>query len=143
MNSGYDKKFSLDEMTEMNMPKMTLDEEIPMVQITEEDWVAMAQTIAEIKAATTALTNATKELTAATKEQRKAMRELGDQTKKSVSQIENTATSMLGKLNENATSRAKRRAELEDSLWWLRLLLTALPTVLVLLLAVYLGWLRL
>lgn len=65
-----------------NSTKMTLDEEIPMVQIPEEDWVAMAQTIAEIKAAITALTTATKELTAATKEQRKAMRELGIKRRK-------------------------------------------------------------
>ena len=143
MNSNYGKKFSLDEMTKLNTPEMTLDEDLPTVQITEEDWTALEQTIAEIETVTKALQVATKDLTAATAEHKKVMQELEEQTKKSMSKIENTATSMLGRLNADATSRINRRAELDDSLWWLRLLLTALPTVLVLLLAVYLGWLRL
>ena len=144
MNSEYGKKFSLDEITDMNQP--TIPESTPTVQISVQDWedITLAlkkmQTLADKAYRQKIAAEAeTKELSETA---HRSMQKLNEAAKDSMRKLTETYTELIGKASEKAASKIEKRTLLDDLLWGLRLALMALPTVLVLGLAVYLGWLR-
>ena len=144
MNSEYGKKFSLDEITDMNQP--TLPETTPTVQISAEEWESITLALRQMQ---TLADKAYRQKTAAEAETKvlsetahRSMQKLNEAAKNSMRKLTETYTELVGKASEKAASRIEKRTLLDDLLWGLRLALMALPTVLVLGLAVYLGWLR-
>ena len=145
MNSPSGARDSLDELMKKNQPKQT--QEPNTVQISEEEWSRLS-----------ALLRRMEELIQEEQTERKTLTDTGDkylsamkkaseaQTEsaaKAIRTIAENAEERVGKVSEKASRAIERRTSRDGFLWWLRLLLMALPTVLVLCLAVYLGWLRL
>ena len=62
-------------------------------------------------------------------------------TKETLQRMEKAFTEQAGKLSEKASERITKRILTDDALWGLRFVLAILPTLLVLALSVYMGWL--
>ena len=129
MNSEYDKKFSLDEITEMNRPI------INTVRIPEDEWEEIIYTLEQMQTLTDGICREKKAMESAAKE-------LRETAKISLSRLTETYDRLVGKASEKAASRIERQRIMDDLLWGLRLALMAIPMVLVLGLAAYMGWFR-
>lgn len=127
MNSEYDKKFSLDEITEMNRPI------VKTVRIPEDEWEEIIYTLEQMQTLTDGICREKKAMESASKE-------LRETAKSSLSRLTETYDRLVGKASEKAASRMEKRIVMDDLLWGLRLACMAIPTVLVLGLAAYMGW---
>ena len=129
MNSEYDKKFSLDEITEMNRPI------VKTVRIPEDEWEEIIYTLEQIQTLTDSICREKKAMESAAKEFRET-------AKSSLSRLTETYDRLVGKASEKAASRIERQRIMDDLLWGLRLALMAIPMISVLALAAYMGWFR-
>ena len=127
MNSEYGKKFSLDEITEMNRPITKT------VQISEEEWEEITYTLKEMQTLTDDIRREKNAMQTAAKE-------LRETANNSIRRLTETYDRLVGKASEKAASRMEKRIVMDDLLWGLRLACMAIPTVLVLGLAAYMGW---
>ena len=127
MNSEYDKKFSLDEIAEMNRPI------VKTVRISEDEWEEIIYTLEQMQTLTDGICREKKAMESAAKE-------LRETAKSSLSRLTETYDRLVGKASEKAVSRIERQRIMDDLLWGLRLALMAIPMVLVLGLAAYMGW---
>ncbi len=146
MSLPSDKKFSLDEMTAMH--EIEPLDEMPTVEITEEEWTALLNTINEMQSLAREITGNRRAMQAERveyfQEMRKTANSLRTTLEKEVKQmtytakdtIEQTARqqeTQVGKLNETLSSMIVRQERRERILWGVRLLFSVLPGVLVLL----------
>ena len=149
MNSGSGQS-SMDKLKAMNMP-LTIqqamqeemqaeqtEQEIPIVQISAEEWMRLSETI-RIMEALSAQLSAQKAVVASeaskyTEKMMRAAEEQKEATETALHKITREATEQVGKASEKAAEVIDRRIRRDETLWWLRLALTALPTILVLLL---------
>ena len=69
-----------------------------------------------------------------TEKMMRAAEEQKEATETALHKITREATEQVGKASERASEVIERRTRRDEALWWLRLALTALPTILVLLL---------
>ena len=154
MNSGSGQS-SMDKLKAMNMPLAIqqamqeemqaeqTEQEIPMVQISAEEWMRLSETI-RIMEALSAQLSAQKAVVAseASKYTEKMMRAAEAQkeaTEKALRKVTTEAAEQVGKASERASEVIDRRIRRDEALWWLRLALTAVPMLLVLLLWVHVG----
>ena len=143
MNSGYEKRHSLEELMGMNSQM-----EFPKtVQMTEDEWNRLSGLIQKLEQLTRAEATERKQLTAAGEKYltaiQKAVEEQTNSAKRAMEQITELAEEQVGKASERASRVIENHSMRDEFLWWLRLLFMALPTVLVLALSVYMGWLPL
>lgn len=145
MNLQSDKKcsrLSPEELTRMNMPTQIPEEILPEAGIPEridEALSDMEQTIST--------------LTLQTKQMQVTLKEMEEQRRKDLRTIQNQQEEMktllrekeeqIGRILDRASQQMEKSALRDAAIWWLRLLLTCLPVILVLLLAVFQGWLPL
>lgn len=145
MNLQSDKKcsrLSPEELTRMNMPTQIPEEILPEAGIPEridEALSDMEQTIST--------------LTLQTKQMQVTLKEMEEQRRKDLRTIQNQQEEMktllrekeeqVGRILDRASQQMEKSALRDAAIWWLRLLLTCLPVILVLLLAVFQGWLPL
>ncbi len=154
MSLPSDKKFSLDEMTAMH--EIEPLEEIPTVEITEEEWTALLNTISEMQSLAKEITGNRRAMQAERveyfQEMRKTANSLRTTLEKEVEHmtctakesIEKTARqqeTQVGKLSETLSSMTVRQERRELILWGVRLLFSVLPGVLVLLSVLLADWL--
>ncbi len=139
MNLPYEKRSSLEDLMQMNEPQA------PTVQISEADWIRLSETLRMVeetaereKAARAAMVAAGEEYLAAMK---KAATEQTEAAKEAIREIAEQAGQQVGNASAKCSRAIERRTIREEFLWWFRLLCMALPTVLILLLAAYMGWL--
>ena len=139
MNLPYEKRSSLEDLMRMNEPQT------PTVQISEADWIRLSETLRMVeetaereKAARAAMVAAGEDYLAAMKE---AATEQTEAAKKAIREIAEQAGQQVGNASAKCSRAIERRTIREEFLWWFRLLCMALPTVLILLLAAYMGWL--
>ena len=154
MNSGSGQS-SMDKLKAMNMPlaiqqamqeeqqEEQTEQEIPMVQISAEEWMSLSETICRMEALSAEL-SAQKAVVASeasryTEKMMRAAEEQKEATEKALRKVTKEATEQVGKASEKASRVIDRRIIRDEALWWLRLALTALPTILVLLLWVHVG----
>ena len=154
MNSGSGQS-SMNKLKAMNMPlaiqqavqeeqrEKQTEQEIPTVQISAEEWMRLSETVRRMEALSAQL-SAQKAVVASeaskyTEKMMRAAEEQKEATEKALHKITREATEQVGKASEKAAEVIDRRIIRDEVIWWIRLALTALPTILVLLLWVRVG----
>ena len=154
MNSGSGQS-SMDKLKAKNMPLAIqqamqeemqaeqTEQEIPMVQISVEEWMKLTEAVRRMEALSAQLSAQKTDLKASAESyatvMKKAAQEQTEASAKAIRKIANEATEQVGKASEKASRVIDRRIRRDEALWWLRLALTAIPMLLVLLLWVHVG----
>ena len=136
----------MDKLKAKNIPPMIQEEllegqtgqEIPMVQISAEEWMKLTEAVRRMEALSAELSAQkailSSEASRYTERMMKAAEAQNETAEKAIRKITKEATEQVGKASERASEVIDRRIRRDEALWWLRLALTALPTILVLLL---------
>ena len=145
MSSQYEERSSLEdfmteETTETPAP-------IPMVSITEADWTRLQQTIKQLESLAV-LESTERRMISVDGEKylsamKKAALEQSEAAKEAIRKLTETSERLVGNASEKASRAIERRTIRDGFLWGLRLAFMALPTLLILALSVYMGWLQL
>ena len=145
MNSGSGQSY-MDKLKAKNIPPMIQEElleeqteqEIPMVQISAEEWMKLNEAVRRMEALSAELSAQKADLKASAESyatvMKKAAQEQKENTEKALHKITREATEQVGKASERASEVIDRRIRRDEAIWWLRLALTAVPMLLVLLL---------
>ena len=149
MNSGSGQSYmdklkarnippALQEAMEETTPETKVEQEIPMVQISAEEWMKLNEAVRRMEALSAEL-SAQKAVVASeaskyTEKMMRAAEEQKEATEKALHKITREATEQVGRASEKAEEIINRRIIRDEAIWWIRLALTALPTILVLLL---------
>ena len=147
MNSESGQSY-MDKLKAKNIPPTLrteeMAEEVPTVQISQKEWVRLMEAMQRL----TMLSSDLKEQRASlkqeadeyTKEMMKAAQEQTKAAEAAIKEISTEAMKQVGRASEKASEVIDRRIIRDEALWWLRLILTALPTILVLLLWACVGF---
>ena len=150
MNSGSGQSY-MDKLKARNIPpalqeameETVPEQEIPMVQISAEEWMQLTETLHRMEALSVDLTAQKANLKTSAESyatvMKKAAEAQKEATEKALHKITGEATEQVGKASARASEVIDRRIRRDEALWWLRLALTAVPMLLVLLLWVYVG----
>ena len=149
MNSGSGQSYmdklkarnippALQEAMEETAPEQMVEQEIPMVQISAEEWMKLNEAVRRMEALSAQLSAQKADLKASAESyatvMKKAAQEQTEASAKVIRKIANEATEQVGKASERASEVIDRRIRRDEAIWWLRLALTAAPMLLVLLL---------
>ena len=123
---------------EETAPEQMVEQEIPMVQISAEEWMKLNEAVRRMEALSAELSAQkavlSSEASRYTERMMKAAEAQKEATETALHKVTKEATEQVGKASEKASRVIDRRIRRDEALWWLRLALTALPTILVLLL---------
>ena len=150
MNSGSGQSY-MDKLKAKNIPPMIQEElleeqteqEIPMVQISAEEWMKLNEAVRRMEALSAELSAQkavlSSEASRYTERMMKAAEAQKEATEAALHKVMKEAAEQVGKASERASEVIDRRIRRDEALWWLRLVLTAVPMLLVLLLWVHVG----
>ena len=150
MNSGSGQSY-MDKLKAKNIPPMIQEElleeqteqEIPMVQISAEEWMKLTEAVRRMEALSAELSAQKVVLSSEASRYTERMMEAADAqkeaTEKALHKITKEAVEQVGNASEKASRVINRRIVRDEALWWLRLALTAVPMLLVLLLWAHVG----
>ena len=154
MNSGSGQS-SMDKLKAMNMPlaiqqamqeemqAAQTEQEIPMVQISAEEWMKLNEAVHRMEALSAELSAQkavlSSEASKYTEKMMRAAEEQKEAAEKALRKVTTEAAEQVGKASARASKVIDRRIRRDEALWWLRLALTAVPMLLVLLLWVHVG----
>ena len=149
MNSGSGQSYmdklkarnippALQKAMEETAPEQMVEQEIPMVQISAEERMKLNEAVRRMEALSAEL-SAQKAVVASeaskyTEKMMRAAEEQKEATEKALRKVTTEAAEQVGKASEKAAEVIDRRIIRDEAMWWIRLALTALPTILVLLL---------
>ena len=154
MNSGSGQSYmdklkarnipaALQEAMEETAPEQMVEQEIPMVQISAEEWMKLNEAVRRMEALSAELSAQkavlSSEASRYTERMMKAAEAQKEATEKALRKVTTEAAEQVGKASEKASEVIDRRIRRDEALWWLRLALTAVPMLLVLLLWVHVG----
>ena len=135
-------RLSPEELTRMNMPTRIPEEILPKAEFSK----LIDEALSDMEQTISALTRQTKQMQV-------TLKEMEEQRRKDLRTIQNQQEDMkkllrekeeqVGRILDRASRQMEKSALRDAAIWWLRLLLTCLPVILVLLLAVFQGWLPL
>ena len=149
MNSGSGQSYmdklkarnippALQEAMEETAPEQMVEQEIPMVQISAEEWMKLNEAVRRMEALSAELSAQkavlSSEASRYTERMMKAAEAQKEATEKALHKVTKKAAEQVGKASEKAAEVIDRRIIRDEAIWWIRLALTALPTILVLLL---------
>ena len=150
MNSGSDQSY-MDKLKARNIPpalqeameETAPEQEIPMVQISAEEWMRLTETLHRMEALSADLTAQKADLKTSAESyatvMKKAAEAQKEATEKSLHKITREATEQVGKASARASEVIDRRIRRDEAIWFLRLAITFIPPILILLLWVYVG----
>ena len=147
MNSESGQSY-MDKLKAKNIPPKLQSEEpaetIPMVQISQKEWVRLMEAMQRLIVLTADLkeqrSSLQQEADEYTQEMMKAAQEQTRAAEAAIKEISTEAMKQVGRASEKASEVIDRRIIRDEAIWWLRLILTALPTILVLLLWARVGF---
>ena len=154
MNSGSGQSYmdklkarnippALQEAMEETTPEPKVEQEIPMVQISAEEWMKLNEAVRRMEALSAELSAQkavlSSEASKYTEKMMKAAEAQKEATETALHKVTKEATEQVGKASARASEVIDRRIRRDEALWWLRLALTAVPMLLVLLLWVHVG----
>ena len=154
MNSGSGQSYmdklkarnippALQEAMEETAPEQMVEQEIPMVQISAEEWMKLNEAVRRMEALSAELSAQkavlSSEASRYTERMMKAAEAQKEATETALHKVTKEATEQAQKASEKAAEVIDRRIRRDEALWWLRLALTAVPMLLVLLLWVRVG----
>ena len=150
MNSGSGQSY-MDKLKARNIPpalqeameETAPEQEIPMVQISAEEWMKLNEAVRRMEALSAELSTQkavlSSEASRYTERMIKAAEAQKEATETALHKVTKEATEQVGKASERAAEVIDRRIRRDEALWWIRLALTAVPMLLVLLLWVRVG----
>ena len=154
MNSGSGQS-SMDKLKAKNMPLAIqqamqeemqaeqTEQEIPMVQISAEEWMKLNEAVRRMEALSAELSAQkavlSSEASRYTGRMMKAAEAQKEATETALHKVTKEAAEQVGKASETAAEVIDRRIIRDEAIWWIRLALTAVPMLLVLLLWVHVG----
>ena len=125
------------------MEETAPEQEIPMVQISAEEWMRLTETLHRIEALSADLTAQKADLKTSAESyatvMKKAAEAQKEATEKALHKITREATEQVGKASARASEVIDRRIRRDEAIWFLRLAITFIPPILILLLWVYVG----
>ena len=125
------------------MEETAPEQEIPMVQISAEEWMRLMETLHRMEALSADLTVQKADLKASAESyatvMKKAAEAQKEATEKALHKITREATEQVGKASARAAEVIDRRIRRDEAIWFLRLAITFIPPILILLLWVYVG----
>ena len=134
---------ALQEAMEETAPEQMVEQEIPMVQISAEEWMRLTETVHRMEALSAELSVQREALSSEasryTERMMKAAEAQKEATEKALRKVTTEATEQVGKASEKASEVIDRRIRRDEAIWWLRLAITFIPPILILLLWVYVG----
>ena len=134
---------ALQEAMEETAPEQMVEQEIPMVQISAEEWMKLNEAVLRMEALSAELSAQkavlSSEASKYTEKMMRAAQEQKEAAEKALRKVTTEAAEQVGKASEKASEVIDRRIRRDEALWWLRLALTAVPMLLVLLLWVHVG----
>ena len=146
MNSESGKSY-LERLKEKNTPPMPQEApppQVKMAQISEADFERLMILLENLERledsewqAEQSIQALQKSMDESAKELTHTMHELSQTTEKQISRAIARSEEQVGKTSERVSDFIWRRAQREDALWWLKLILFALPLILFLL-----SWVR-
>ena len=154
MNSGSGQSYmdklkarnippALQEAMEETAPEQMVEQEIPIVQISAEEWMKLTEAVRRMEALSAELSAQkavlSSEASRYTERMMKAAEAQKEATETALHKVTKEATEQVGKASERASEVIDRRIRRDEAIWWLRLALTAVPMLLVLLLWVHVG----
>ena len=149
MNSGSGQSYmdklkarnippALQEAMEETAPEQMVEQEIPIVQISAEEWMKLTEAVRRMEALSAELSAQkavlSSEASRYTERMMKAAEAQKEATETALRKVTKEAAEQVGKASEKAAEVIDRRIIRDEAIWWIRLALTALPTILVLLL---------
>ena len=141
----------MDKLKAKNIPPMIQEElleeqteqEIPMVQISAEEWMKLTEAVRRMEALSAELSAQkvvlSSEASRYTERMMKAAEAQKEATETALRKVTKEATEQVGKASEKASEVIDRRIIRDEVIWWIRLALTFIPPILILLLWVYVG----
>ena len=150
MNSGSGQSY-MDKLKARNIPppmqeameETTPEQEIPMLQISAEEWMRLSETVRRMEALSADLTAQKADLKTSAESyatvMKKAAEAQKEATEKALHKITREATEQVGKASARASEVIDRRIRRDEAIWFLRLATTFIPPILILLLWVYVG----
>ena len=150
MNSGSGQSY-MDKLKARNIPpalqeameETEPEQEIPMVQISAEEWMRLTETLHRMEALSADLTAQKADLKTSAESyatvMKKAAEAQKEATEKALNKITREATEQVGKASARASEVIDRRIRRDEAIWFLRLAITFIPPILILLLWVYVG----
>ena len=154
MNSEFEQSY-MDKLKMKNIPpalraameetaqEPKAEQAIPMVQISEENWNRLCRTVQQLQDLSMDLTAQRADLKASAESyaasMTKAAQEQTEASEKAIQKIANEATEQVGNASERASRIIERSIYRDEAIWFLRLALTFLPTILIFLLWLYVG----
>ena len=150
MNSGSGQSY-MDKLKARNIPpalqeameETTPEQEIPMVQISADEWMRLTETVHRMEALSADLTAQKADLKTSAESyatvMKKAAEAQKEATEKALNKITREATEQVGKASVRATEVIDRRIRRDEAIWFLRLAITFIPPILILLLWVHVG----
>ena len=136
----------MDKLKAKNIPPMIQEElleeqteqEIPMVQISAEEWMKLNEAVRRMEALSAELSAQkavlSSEASRYTERMMKAAEAQKEATETALRKVTKEAAEQVGKASEKAAEVIDRRIIRDEAIWWIRLALTAVPVLLVLLL---------
>ena len=125
------------------MEETAPEQEIPMVQISAEEWMRLTETLHRMEALSADLTAQKADLKTSAESyatvMKKAAEAQKEATEKALHKITREATEQVGKASARASEVIDRRIRRDEAIWFLRLAITFIPPILILLLWVYVG----
>ena len=111
---------------------------VPMVQINAEDWEKLQALLKEMRLTSGQMASQDRGYLSAALEYKRTMISAAQEqtvaSKQAIEKLTKEAMEQVGKASEKASRIIWRQIARDEAIWWLRLLLTAIPTILVLLL---------
>ena len=150
MNSGLGQSY-MDKLKARNIPpalqeameETATEQEIPMVQISAEEWMRLTEALHRMEALSADLTAQKADLKTSAESyatvMKKAAEAQKEATEKALNRITREATEQVGKASVRASEVIDRRIRRDEAIWFLRLAITFIPPILILLLWVYVG----
>ena len=132
----------MDKLKAKNIPQALIEnapaERIQMVQISAEDWDELMVAVKHMEALNADLTAQRATLSAEASKYAEAMARAAQEhtqtAEATIKRIASEASEQVGRASAKASAVIDRNALRDEALWWLRLILTAAPMILVLLL---------
>ena len=117
--------------------------QVPMVQISAEDWEKLQALLKEMRLTSGQMASQDRGYLSAALEYKRTMltaaQEQTEASKQAIEKLTKEAMEQVGKASEKASRIIWRQTVRDEAIWWLRLALTAIPTILVLLLWAHVG----
>ena len=117
--------------------------QVPMVQIRAEDWEKLQALLKEMRLTSGQMASQDRGYLSAALEYKRTMISAAQEqtvaSKQAIEKLTKEAMEQVGKASEKASRIIWRQTVRDEAIWWLRLALTAIPTILVLLLWAHVG----